>query len=347
MLKNKNLAFTLIEMMIVFAIIGIMSVFYIVNTRPRAGELLKMDTTRLAADIRYVRSMATTRATHNGSFPGGYGIIFKNGNGTTKKSEYSLYAGLSYNTANHIKTVALSNIAFRMIDPNSILVGTNAINDPTERYFTFKSENDILASGFGVSADGDYQIEIYYDKGGDPVYYDKAKINIGRKTEDNFVWSNLAITFETKGIVCGNGIVEAGESCERFDDEGNLLNANCFPVNFLIGGVNVGCKFNNCGDGVVAGTEQCERNTSATIGAVPDYLNLCEFVSHYDWCYLCAQMLAGGYGCRNMKGEAIGCCQVNTGHCTDCHWDTYSCPIDIQPDRFGNILCPDIVDPLT
>lgn len=328
---NKNSTvflkgFTLIEALIVIAIIGLMSVFYVVNLRPDTEELLKMDTTRLAADIRYVRSLATSRVTYNnGIFPmGGYGIVFYNRDGSSK-SFYQLYAGNYGNTANIIKTVELSDSAFHLLDPNSSTY-TSDINVNYTRSFYFESENSIGSNGFEVSADGDYQIEIYYSyvkpdaSGVDKNYYSKAKINIGRQTADYFVWSNLAIAYDSRGVQCGNGIVETGETCERFaEDDTTLINANCFPD-----GHDKECKLNSCGDGVIAGIEACELNVNAV---VKYYANRCSNIPHVDWCYRCDDGQNNGAVCKDMDGTLIPCCllHASAGTCTDCKWAAVNC----------------------
>lgn len=317
--------FTLIEALIVIAIIGLMSVFYVVNLRPDTEEFLKMDTTRLAADIRYVRSLATSRVTYNnGIFPvGGYGIVFYNRDGSSK-SFYQLYAGNYGNPANIIKTVELSDRAFHLLDPNSPTY-TSDINVNYTRSFYFESENSIGSNGFQMSADGDYQIEIYHSyvepdaSGVNKNYYSKAKINIGRQTADYFVWSNLAIAYDSRGIQCGNGIVETGETCEQLDIDGAIQDAECFPA-----GHPKQCQRNSCGDGVIAGTEACELNDDA---AVNYYANRCSNVPHVDWCYRCDDALNSGDVCQDMDGTLIPCClsHASAGTCTDCQWSVLNC----------------------
>ncbi len=327
-LKQKNSSvfltgFTLIEVLIVIAIIAVLSVYYVINLRPNTIELLKMDTNRLAADIRYIRSMTTSRATYNGVFPeDGYGILFKNGNGTTVSSYYIVFAG---SVSNEIKRVTLSKPAFRLVDPNSNLARVSAISDTTTKTFSFTSENTVQSSGLELSADGDYQLEIYYGFNQEGAeYYYLSRLDIGRRTADNFVWSNLAINYAIHGVACGNGIVETGESCERFAEDGTtIVNANCFPDGFLVGGVAMGCKSNSCGDGVIAGTETCERGVGATGGLY--YENRCANVPHYNWCYTCSASNTGI--CRDMSGASVGCClaNANAGTCTDCQWNSAVC----------------------
>ncbi|MDQ5970360.1 MAG: hypothetical protein QG603_137 [Patescibacteria group bacterium] len=305
--------FTLIEALIVIAIIGLMSVFYIVSLRPDTTKLLEMDTTRLAADIRYVRSLATSRVTYDGNFPSnGYGIIFKNETGTNK-SWYKLYAG---STNNIIKTVYLSDAAFSLVDPNSALPRASAINDTTQKNLAFIGENKLTTIGFNASADGDYQIEIYYDISSEE--YTRAVINIGRQTNDSFVWSNLAITFDTKGVECGNGIVESGEDCEPVVD--GVVNANCFPTTHP-----KKCELNSCGDGFIGGTEVCELNTSADVRY---YANRCSNVPHHDWCFQCNDPANTGAVCKDMDGNTIDCCAVVFGNCLDCQWFSGLCLVE-------------------
>ncbi len=253
--------FTLIESLIVIAIIAIFSVFYVINLRPDTLELLRMDSTRLAADIRYIRSMSASRAIYNNTtFPtGGYGIEFKNGDGSSIKSYYQLYAAdKESGNIEIIKKVYLSNVAFRLVDSNSRLSKEDAINDQGFKNFAFVSENSVTTSGLSVNANGEYQIEIYYSflkviGGVSKSYYYIAKINIGQKTADEFVWSNLSTTYDTNTPVCGNGVVESGEACEPLDTEGNF-NSNCTPS----------CEFNICGDGYILGSEECEYNGTST-----------------------------------------------------------------------------------
>ena len=327
MIRNRHTlysGFTLVEVLIVIAIIAILSVYYIVNLRPNTLELLKMDTNRLAADVRYVRSMTASRATYNGSFPAeGYGILFKNGNGTSIPSYYTVFAGYP---SNEIKRVTLSNVAFRLVDPNSYLSRMSAINDTAYKDFSFKSENTVRSS-LELSADGDYQLEIYYGfvQDGQDYYY-LSRLDLGRRTADNFVWSNLAITYTIKGVMCGNGIVENGESCERFAEDGTtVVDDSCFPAGFVVGGVDMGCKFNSCGDGIIAGSETCEQNPNAT--GVIRYLNRCINLPHLNWCYTCSALDATVDDCKDMNGNTVNCClsHLTSGTCTDCQWSSTAC----------------------
>jgi type II secretory pathway pseudopilin PulG len=261
--KKKNLGvsltgFTLIEAMAVIVIIGIMSVFFVVNTKPDQIALLKMDTTRLAADIRYIRSMATTRTTYNGSYPSdGYGIIFYNKDGSINKSYYELYAG-----SNLLKTVYLANVAFRFVDPN--LEYPTAINITTPKKFFFKTENKVV-SDLTPSASGEYKIDIYYAYTLKAYY--KSQITIGQKTSDEFTWSNLATTYDTNNPICNNGVVELGEECERYYERANetdpyvVHDENCL----------LNCRYNQCGDGIILGKETCESPLASQyqcIGAI-------------------------------------------------------------------------------
>lgn len=310
--KKKNLGvsltgFTLIEAMAVIVIIGLISVFFVVNTKPDQFALLKMDTTRLAADIRYIRSMATTRATYNGSYPAdGYGIIFYNKDGSINKSYYELYAG-----SNLLKTVYLANVAFRFVDPN--LEYPTAINITTPKKFFFKTENKVV-SDLTASASGEYKIDIYYAYSVGAYY--KSQITIGQKTSDDFTWSNLATTYDTNDPVCRNGVVELGEECERYEPR-------TYPTDPLIIREDghdclLNCRSNQCGDGIILGEETCET----TIGG-SDY-----YCPNWNWAMNCSSLS----GCQTIsdviteedgkqilgKYIAKSCCTIVTSYCVDC-----------------------------
>lgn len=293
---NYNSGFTLIEAMAVIVIIGLISVFFVINMKPDTIALLKMDTTRLAADIRYIRSMAATRATHNGSYPTeGYGIFFKNGNGTTIKSYYELKAG-----SDLLKTVYLSSTAFRLVDPNLEYPGAIVY---TDKYFKFITEN-FVRTDLREGASGDYKIDIYYpfkNVAGQDIYY-KSQINIGQKTSDEFTWSNLSTVYETNQPICGNDVVELGEQCEPIEE--GVINLNCRPD----------CKTNICGDGYVLGTEVCDKS--------PDFPDNFEGIcSNLTWRYTCRELNA--IGC-----ESGDCCpNYPDRSCEDCRWakKPYTC----------------------
>lgn len=324
MLINKNSSvflkgFTLIEALIVIAIIALLSVYYVANLRPDKLDSLRMDSTRLAADIRYIRNMAATRAVYNGSFPsGGYGILLKNGNGINIKSYYKLYAGTE---ANVLKTVYLADPAFRLVDSNS-LERSAAIQDQNQKKFAFVSENNISVNGLVLSPIGEYQIEIYYDfeENGQDYYY-LAKLDLGRQTADDFIWSNIAVTYETDTPECGNKIVESGEACEPIDVAGNF-NSNCTPQ----------CQLNICGDGYILGSEQCELNQNNTRGL---------YCSINYWCKNC--LTPGGnntcisFDANGNAQTGASCCgalpvsDFRNYNCMNCVLVTNTCP-SVCPD---------------
>jgi type II secretory pathway pseudopilin PulG len=320
--KKKNLGvsltgFTLLEAMMVIVIIGIMSVFFVVNTRPNQFALLRMDTTRLAADIRYIRSMATTRAAYNGSYPAdGYGIIFYNKDGSINKSYYELYAG-----SNLLKTVYLANVAFRFVDPN--LEYPTAINITTPKKFFFKTENKVV-SDLTPSASGEYKIDIYYAYVVGAYY--KSQITIGQKTSDEFTWSNLATTYDTNNPVCGNGVVELGEECERYenqlDSKFTVQDPDCLlPPN---------CRYNKCGDGIILGEETCETNWAdeyhCSLYGVSYQFSSCSYLNVMGTCSKIDDITSIYYdddGDGFVDTETRGyinkkCCPSNRYFCLDC-----------------------------
>src|SRR3989339_760540 len=77
-IKNQ-LGTTLIELLVAIAIIGIMSGIFVAQISLTDGEELNLVTERVAADLKQIRNLATSRGINeNNVYPaGGYGIYFQ------------------------------------------------------------------------------------------------------------------------------------------------------------------------------------------------------------------------------------------------------------------------------
>ncbi|MFA5126921.1 MAG: prepilin-type N-terminal cleavage/methylation domain-containing protein [Patescibacteria group bacterium] len=272
-LNNKIIAsyqsgFTLLEILIVIAIISILAAAYFNSIKQTNFQKLKMAGEKMASDINYARNLAISRATYNGSYyPGSYGVAFYNGDGSTTYSRYIIYAG---NKSNVIKTVTLSDKTFRLVDPN---MSPFNINQITSVSFAFISENKVSASDFKLNSNGEYQIAIMQlvpIQQGAYTYntYNKFFVSLGSVSGDNYAWGGGSLSYDYISPVCGNGKLEteAGEECDL--GSGNSDTGYCL----------LSCKINECGDNhLYLGVEECD---SPGIRTCPD-------PTQPVWCYRC------------------------------------------------------------
>ena len=140
-IKNQQ-GTTLIELLVAMAIIGIMSAIFVSQINLTDNEELNMVTERVAADLKQVRNLATSRVINDQNvYPtGGYGIYFDDTKNTINYSYYVLFAddgviGYDANT-----DVIISKYIF----PNSDLtVDPKAGGHKDTFYFIFVNEHTI------------------------------------------------------------------------------------------------------------------------------------------------------------------------------------------------------------
>ncbi len=305
-IKNKHhFGFTLLEMLIVIAIVAILSSVYIANVRMSNFQKLKIAGEKMASDINYTRSMAISRAVYKGTYPGSYGIIFYNGDGGSVASYYVIYAG---NKNNVIKRVTLPDKSFRLVDPN---MSPFDINYNGYVYLSFISENKIVANGFKLSPSGEYQIAIMQlvpISQGAFIFntYNKFFVSLGIVSGDNYTWGGASLSYDYVSPECGNGKLEteAGEQCDL--GENNSDTGYCL----------LDCKINKCGDNkLYLGVEECD-----SIG-----VRTCPEPTLPVWCYPC------GTGINRAVCDPI----YTGGSCVsdefgECRWHPSGCSHDCR-----------------
>lgn len=159
-LKNQT-GVTFIELMVAIAVIAIISSIFVINIQESKKQQIKRFTQKMAADVRYVRSLATSRAVHQFSGqteeeavypPGGYGIFFTQ---NPEPDRYYIYAdngnqdGFQWGQDEWISYVDLEDLD--ITDANHI--------SSVHFYFTFYTENEIRTNMYQDSSSR-YEVQL-------------------------------------------------------------------------------------------------------------------------------------------------------------------------------------------
>ena len=204
---SNQTGLTFIELMMAIAIIVIISAISVVYIKGDVKDEVELFTDQLAADIRYTRNLAVSKTVYNFSAastygvdgvalgdvypPGGYGVYIDRTTGT-----YTIFADSGLESdGDPIGYDGDKDVVIKIvtIDNNSIELGD--LNDPsvTERYFTFKSENevdtDMEPNSYGV-----YALEVDYFAGYDEDSY-RGILKLGEIAEEGYVWVSLGKSF--------------------------------------------------------------------------------------------------------------------------------------------------------
>ena len=192
--KNQS-GITLTELLIVIAIIGMISVVFMVNIRLSTEERIEAATGKLAADIRYIRNLAVSRTEYQFAGqaaedvtypPGGYGILFDD---LASTARYIIYAdsgdaGYDQFSDEMIATVLLDDI--RINDPN---------HTRSQFYFVFYTENQVNTN-MGTNNNSQYVVELREDLATWGTGY-MGSLMLGEDSEDDYTWSNVGVEYGT------------------------------------------------------------------------------------------------------------------------------------------------------
>lgn len=121
----RNKGFTLLEMLVVLAIMGIIAVLILANYRQgQKNYVLTQAAQKLAGDIRGAQNMAVAGAEVSGySQIGGFGIYINDAN------SYSLFLNTASNPANGCQTGAVSSPPLKTINlPGGITINNTGTN---------------------------------------------------------------------------------------------------------------------------------------------------------------------------------------------------------------------------
>lgn len=197
-IKNQS-GFSFIELIIAIAIIIIISSVFIVNIRLNTQEDIQTKTEKLAADLRYIRNLAVSRAEYKfadqsedqRAYPaGGYGIFF---NGSLARDKYFLFADdgtqTGYQASQDEILYEVETYPLLLDDQNSTA---------SNFWFTFVSENQTVSS-MGLGTEKKYIVNLREDIG---VYGNgyQGSIILGEVSSDGYIWSNIGTYYGTFNI---------------------------------------------------------------------------------------------------------------------------------------------------
>lgn len=222
---RNSCGFTFVELLVVIAVTVILTTVFVVNTRETKSDDVNRSAKQVLSDVRYARSLATSRTTWNlptlGTVfpPGGYGISFADdGSNYTIFAESGQTAGYQATQDGRVKLATLGDTTLKLEDYNQPVAGGT-------KYFTFKSADEVSTNFAENTTTGDFKMAVYYQSGS--VGY-KGVIAMGRKADDGSVFVSL-----------GLGGMPYTTSC-------SIANQACDGSQPCCGGLNLTCTNNVC-----------------------------------------------------------------------------------------------------
>lgn len=192
MVIKNQLGTTLIELLVAIAIIGIMSGIFVAQISLTDSEELNLVTERVAADLKQIRNLATSRVINeNNVYPaGGYGINFVDSDQMFGETAYYiLYADSGVAGYQSADDVIISKYIFPNDDLTIYPKENEANND---FYFTFINEHETVTDLVNSPPDG-YSMLIKFRAGG-PI----NTIRISDPAADTYTWGNINISYNVQ-----------------------------------------------------------------------------------------------------------------------------------------------------
>ena len=199
---SQNQGLTLVEILIVIAIISIISSFFIININQSSlQDEITEETDLLVADLRYVRNLAVSRTVYDFEDgadpqypPGGYGIYFRDL--PNQAAEYIIFAdsgepGYSPGSDKIIKQRTITNEAIELND--------SVQDDKNNFYFIFITENQAVTDMTQRSG-GKYLLEIINRGSGYPDKGYRSIVTMGERSvnsqeEFEYTWANFGFYY--------------------------------------------------------------------------------------------------------------------------------------------------------
>ncbi|PWB38543.1 MAG: hypothetical protein C3F02_03400 [Parcubacteria group bacterium] len=205
MIKSKQLGMTLVELLIVIAIMGILSLTFYFYTRPNLKKQVELSTEELLGNLRQVRSLAVNKATHKFANtseavfpPGGYGIVFDN---TADQAKYFVYADKSFHSGGFQESQGdeiIGSVIYLPVpnnDTDEAFQISNSVNDDDYFYFSILGEKDVDTDmPYDSPENKRYVLRLRWP-GTSTVHGYEAKIRLGEQTSDGSIIPNFGAAY--------------------------------------------------------------------------------------------------------------------------------------------------------
>lgn len=210
---------TLIELIIVIAIMGIISATFYINTNISSRQQVEQSTEELLGSLRLVRNMVTSQTGHKfagdsvAQYPaGGYGISF---DGTLSPARYFMYADKMANSPGY-KANQGDEIIGSVITLPSTFVIINKVDGDKSFYFVMQDDKQV-ATDMAADSAKKYMLTIRWPGPGANQKGYEGNTSLGEQTSDGLVLANFGVTYSNYTPPAPPPPPKkCGKSCEEF-----------------------------------------------------------------------------------------------------------------------------------
>ncbi len=195
----NQLGLTLIELMIVIAIMALISATFYININVNSRKQVEQSSEELLGNLRLVRNMVISKAGYKfagdsaSQYPaGGYGLSF---DGTTAPARYFMYASKKANSPGY-KANQGDEIIGAIVTLPSAFVIINKVDGDKSFYFNMLDDRQ-AATDMAPDNDKKYVLTIRWPGPGGSQNGYEGNAGLAEQTSDGFVLANFGVTYNS------------------------------------------------------------------------------------------------------------------------------------------------------